>query len=51
MAFKDDHGAEFQVGVLTRAQRTGMANDEPYIYFHEDMIDTQAKDGPDPWVE
>jgi TolB protein len=45
LVFKDDKGAEVMVGVMTKAQRTGMAPDEPYVKFPEAMIDTNAKDG------
>jgi hypothetical protein len=41
--FKDNKGAEFQVGVMTKVQRTGMAPGEPYVRFPEAIIDTHAK--------
>jgi len=47
LVFKDEKGAEFQVGVMTKVQRTGMAPDEPYVKFPEAMIDTNAKDRSD----
>ncbi len=45
--FKDEKGAEFQVGVMTKVQRTGMAPGEPNVMFPEALIDTNAKDGSD----
>jgi TolB protein len=47
LVFTDENGAEFQAGVMTKAQRTGMAPDEPYVKFPEEMIDVNAKDGSD----
>ncbi len=47
LVFKDEKGVEFQVGFMTKAQRTGMAPDEPYVKFPEEMIDLQAKDQSD----
>lgn len=43
LIFKDASGAEVEVGVMTKAQRTGMAPDEFYVKFPEDMIDPDAE--------
>jgi len=47
LVFKDAKGAEVEAGVMTEAQRTGMAPDEFYVKFPEAMIDPQAKDQSD----
>ncbi len=47
LVFKDENGAEFQVGVMTKEQRAGMGEDEPYVKFPEEMIEVRATDDSD----
>lgn len=44
LIFKDAIGAEVEVGVMNKAQRTGMAPDEFYVKFPENLIDLDAED-------
>ncbi len=47
LVFKNAAGAEVEAGVMTEAQRTGMAPDEFYVKFPEAMIDPHAQDQSD----
>lgn len=46
LIFKDAKGAEIEAGVMTKAQRTGMAPDEFYVKFPENMIGNPGEEGP-----
>lgn len=44
--FKDSAGQEIIAGVMDKAQRTGMAPDEFYVKFPENMIGNPGEEGP-----
>ncbi|MBS0658334.1 MAG: hypothetical protein JSR82_08845 [Verrucomicrobia bacterium] len=45
--FRDAQGKEIVASVMTKAQRTGMAPDEPYVKFPEEMIKVRSSSGSD----
>lgn len=47
LVFTDAKGKEIVASVLTKAQRTGMGPDEPYVKFPEEMIKVRSRSGSD----
>ena len=47
LLFKDAAGNEISVGVMSKAQRTGMAPEEPYVKYPEKMIGGKADSDSD----